>query len=385
MHIHFIQLSTGGPHPQANIPILDICTYYNAKPPDIQCISIAGVHLAFMITYIDGPHDDTTFLNLWNWKSGRRLAEMAQAPKSSLLFIREDLLMVLNVKCLSFDIYCISVGTGDVQLIRSLLLPRLATKASLQFMIFNRLQNPIVWDPSSSFAQHGLQERPFVNDPLSALVCVDLRIKQTSGYEAIYGFVAPLGAFLAYSVEALDARKKAECPEERSCIITPIPWNFWGPQSTRWFPFRVNSTSGQIVRSPYGARCFLVLESGERPGTISQVTLLDFDKWRVRRARSHPPVLKTSCIPAGVFFSEPVVSYLPYLRKDVPRSLGSDGVKGDGNVNELKNLWAPMRINEQEIIRILVSLLKLEFCGNKVLSAIYCPEKQSGNFAFRVI
>ena len=51
---------------------------------------------------------------------------------------------------------------------------------------------------------------------------------------------------------------------------------------------------------------------------VSPITLLDFDKWRVRRSCSRRRVLETSCIPAGVLFSEPVESNLPYICEDVP-------------------------------------------------------------------
>ena len=70
MQIHLIRHSTGGSHPHANFPVLDICTEYDVKPPKISYISIGGAHLAFLLTYRDGPQDDTTFFYLWNWKSG---------------------------------------------------------------------------------------------------------------------------------------------------------------------------------------------------------------------------------------------------------------------------------------------------------------------------
>ena len=379
MQIHLIQHSTGGPHPQANFPVLDICTEYDVEPPEIDCISIGGAHLAFLLTYTDGPHIDTTFLNVWNWKSGRRLVEMVQeVPGGGLMFLREDLLMVFNMKDLSFDIYCVfkfpesgsgssnGIASGGVQRIQSLLLPQLVNKASLKYIFFKQSGSSIISNPSSSFAQHGLQERPFINDPLSALVCVDLCIVQSSGHNATCDFVAPLRAFLAYAIEALGAYQRVEYSEERPCIVTPVPWNLWGPKSTRWFPVRVNRSPSamEIARSAYGARCFLVrLKCQTHPEwrlhSISRVTLLDFDKWRVRRSCSHRRVLETSCIPAGALFSEPVESNLPYICKDVPRSLDSDRDKGDhdGEGNGFKNLWAPMCMNEQQIIRFLVSAL----------------------------
>lgn len=381
MQIHLIQHSTGGPHPHAIFPILDIRTDYNTKPPEISCISIAGAHLAFLLTHRDGPRDATSFLNLWNWKSGRHLVEMVQeSPNGDLLFLREDLLMVLNMKNLSFDIYCIfpelgaTNSTGGVQLIQSLLLPQLANKASLKYIFFKRSQSFIVSNPSSSFAQHGLKERPFINDPLSAIVCIHLCIVQSSGHKTTYDFVLPLRTFLARAIEGLDAYQKVEYPEERPCAVTPVPWNLWGPKSTHWFPTRVNSSSIETVQPAYGARCFLVrFKRMERPGrglhSISHVKLLDFDGWRVRRSRSHShrPVLETSCIPAGANFSEPVISYLPYICKDVPASLDSDRDEGHGSGNGIKNLWAAMLMNEQQIIRFLVSLLIRFLCFRKVL------------------
>jgi hypothetical protein len=369
MQIHLLQHS-GGPHPHANFPILDICTDYNTKPPEISCISIAGAHLAFLLTHRNGPRDATSFLNLWNWKSGRRLVEMVQESRNGdLLFIREDLLMVFNMKDLSFDIYCIfpesgaTNGTGGVRLIQSLLLPQLANKASLKYIFVKRSQSCIVSNPSSSFTQHGLKERPFINDPLSAIVCINLCIVQSSGHNMNCDFVSPLRAFLEHAIEALDAYQKVEYSEERPHVVTPVPWNIWGPKSTHWFPTRVNSSSIETVQSAYGARCFLVrFKRRERPArglhSISYVKLLDFDGWRVRRSRSHShcPVLETSCIPAGAYFSEPVISYLPYICKDVPASLDSDRDEGHGSGNGVKNLWAAMFMNEQQIIRFLVSL-----------------------------
>ena len=386
MQIHLIQHSTGGPHPHASFPILDIYTDYNTKPPEISRISIAGTHLAFLLTYRAGPHDDTSFLNLWNWKSGRRLVEMVQElPNGDLLFLREDLLMVCDMKDLSFDIYCVfpesgaTNGTGGVQLIQSLLLPQLANKASLEYIFFKRSHSSIVSNPSSSFAQHGLQERPFINDPLSAIVCINLCIMPSSGHNTIYDFVSPLRAFLARAIEALDAYQKVEYPEERPRVVTPVPWNLWGPKSTRWFPAKVNSSSIETVQSAYAARCFLVrFKCRERPRglrSISHVTLLDFDTWRVRRSRSHShrPVLEPSCIPAGAHFSEPVTSYLPYLCKDVPASLDSDRDEGHESGNGFKNLWAAMCINEQQIIRFLVSFLIRFLCFRKVLNSMFFP------------
>jgi hypothetical protein len=374
MQIHLIRHSTGSPHPHANFPVLDICAEYDVKPPEIRCISIGGAHLAFLLTYRDGPHDDTTFLNLWNWKSGQCLVEMVQeVPEGGLLFLREDLLMVFNMKDLSFDI-CVfrfpasgatnGIASGGIQRIKSLLLPQLVNKASLRYINFKQSERSIVSNPSSSFAQHGLQERPFINDPLSALVCVDLCIVQSSGHNATCDFVAPLRAFLEHATEALDAYQSVEYSEEQPCIVIPVPWNLWGPKSTRWFPVRVNRSpsSIEIVRSAYGARCFLVrFKCRRRPEwglhSISRIILLDFDKWRVRRSYSHRRVLETSCIPAGELFSEPVESNLPYICKDVPSSLDSDRDKGGSEGNGFKNLWAPMYMNEQQIIRFLVSSL----------------------------
>ena len=373
MQIHLIRHSTGGSHPHANFPVLDICTEYDVKPPKISYISIGGAHLAFLLTYRDGPHDDTTFLHLWNWKSGRRLVEMVQeVPEGGLLFLREDLLMVFNMKDLSFDIYCVfnfpesgannGVASGGIQHIQSLLLPQLDNKASLKCLVFKQSESSIASNPSSSFAQHGLQERPFINDPLSALVIVGLRIVQSSGHNVKCDFVAPLRAFFAYAIEALDAYQRVEYSEERTSLVTPVPWNLWGPKSTRWFPVRVSGSPSveMIARSAYGARCFLVyLDFISRPHSISRITLLDFDKWRVRRSYSHRRVLETSRIPAGVLFSEPVESNLPYICKDVPPSLDSDIDKGEGN--GFKNLWVPMCMNEQQIIRFLVSPLDFLF------------------------
>ena len=392
MQIHLIQHSTGGPHPHAIFPILNICTDYNTKPPEISCISIAGAHLAFLLTHRDGPRDATSFLNVWNWKSGQRLVKMVEmvqeSPNGDLLFIREDLLMVFNMKDLSFDIYCIfpesgaTNGTGGVRLIQSLLLPRLANKASLKYIFFKRPQSSIVSNPSSSFVQRGLQERPFINDPLSAIVCINLCIVQSSGRNTQCDFVSPLRAFLAHAIEALDAYQKVEYLEERPRVVTPVPWNLWGPKSTHWFPTRVNSSSIETVQPAYGARCFLVrFKLRERPGrglhSISHVKLLDFDGWRVRRSRSHShrPVLETSYIPAGALFSEPVMSYLPYICKDIPASLDSDRDEEHGSGNGFKNLWAAMLMNEQQIIRFLVSFLIRFLCFREVLAgSMFCPD-----------
>ena len=240
-----------------------------------------------------------------------------------------------------------------VQFIRLLLLPQLANKASLKYIFFNQVQSSIVSNPSSSFSQHGLvQEHPFINDPLSALVSVNLCIVQKSGHSTMCDFVSPLRTFLAHAIDAFDAYHKVEYLEERPHIITPVPWDLRGPKSTRWFKIRVNSSSIETVRSAYGARCFLVrFKCGGRRGrglhSISRVPLLDFDRWRVRRSRSHRRVLETSCIPADVLFSEPVEFSLPYICKDVPPSLDLDRDEGDGNGNGFKNLWAAMCMNEQ--------------------------------------
>ena len=58
-----------------------------------------------------------------------------------------------------------------------------------------------------------------------------------------------------------------------------------------------------------------------------------------------------------MLFSEPVESNLPYICKDVPPSLDSDRDEGDGEVNGYKNLWAPMCMNEQQIIDFTVTPL----------------------------
>jgi hypothetical protein len=244
----------------------------------MSCISIAGAHLAFLLTYRDGPHDNTTFLNLWNWKSGQRLVEMIQElPEGGLLFLREDLLMVFNMKDLSFDIYCIfpesgaTNGIGGFQCIQSLLLPQLDSKSSLKYIHLYQSQSSIVSNPSSSFAQHGLQERPFKNDPLSALICVNLCIVHSPGHSATCDFISPLRAFLAHAIEALDAYQRVEYLEERPCIVTPVPWNLWGPKSTRWFPVRVHrSPSESIVNSrndPVCIWCPVLSRSFQMPET----------------------------------------------------------------------------------------------------------------------
>ncbi|KIM36248.1 hypothetical protein M413DRAFT_31841 [Hebeloma cylindrosporum] len=383
MQIHLIQHSSGGPHPDASCPTLDLCADYNAENIKLSCISIAGAHLVFLLDFMDGPHIEKTFLNLWNWKSGRCVkSEMVghsqELYKGDLLLLREDLLMIVNVEALSLDIYLISDYTesgaindaGDIQLIKSLLLPKLASQASLKWMTFSGSRRSINSNPSS-FAKHGLKERPFINDPLNSLVCTSLCIKSSrlgGTYTMMCDFVAPLRAFLAHAVEALATyrKRKVEYPERLPHItVTPIAWNLWGPKSTRWFPFKVNpsdsESSMQIVRSIHGARFFLVHITSEgrpaRMGSVSHITLIDFDRWRVRRPPSHRPVRReTSCIPSGAFFSEPITSCLPYLYEDVPPSFASDReqVNRDGG-SALKNLWARMQIHEQEIIRFPVS------------------------------
>ena len=91
-------------------------------------------------------------MELEEWTTpGRMIQEL---PEDGLLFLREDLLMVFNMKDLSFDIYCIfpesgatSNGIGGFQCIQSLLLPQLDNKSSLEYILFNQSQSSIVSNP----------------------------------------------------------------------------------------------------------------------------------------------------------------------------------------------------------------------------------------------
>ncbi|KAF8967530.1 hypothetical protein BDZ97DRAFT_527309 [Flammula alnicola] len=309
VQIHLLRRSTREPHPLASSPILDICTVRSTELTASH-VRISGENLTFTITYKDDTGQSLHFLNIWNWKAGCVKANLKRSFHGGVLFLREDLLLIPNV-------------------VQSLLLPRLAERAHIEYLSSFTNSNPI--SSPSIFLPHTDPLRPFVNDPLSEVLAFTLGVSfQTSPLEE-FTFVTQHLILLTQAAGALasfsgpGAKPRTPGQEGEHGLFFPssksIPWESWGPQATRWFPHNLSHNSMDDIRSASGTRCL--------SGRIEFDFQNHFEVVRLQVLNFGVPSLlpssssnrKDSSLTSKAF-TKPVISYLPCVVTDLPWKMG---------------------------------------------------------------
>ncbi|KAF8889441.1 hypothetical protein CPB84DRAFT_1849388 [Gymnopilus junonius] len=326
-------------------PVIFICD----MPQDVEgrpaiSIEIAGAHLVVIPEYMiddDALHDQRPLMYIWNWKTGKRLADPIPVENPGLVFLREDIFLNPSMPKNSIDIYHIS--DDNVHLMKQLSFPSLQFERAISLIACRGDPSPTA---NGTFPKHTPQRRPYTNCPEDAIIVFAIQIGDqgdVTNDEADHFFmIVHRRALLSLLVSNASTSSSQEVPAEI------VPWESWGPAITRWLP--AESWSMNFITLSAGQRfVFLSIPSdlGDSDDGIDLLfeplfTLLDFNPWNVKRFQGkdlsnvrHPTrtVIGVNPIPASTpveenhplaelpenicprldSFAEDVVSRLPYV------------------------------------------------------------------------
>lgn len=213
---------------------------------------------------------------------------------TNAIFLREDLLLVPNTSACDFQVYHVpasSSSSPSIRLIFSLGLPPLANS-----MIIENIEAQCQPNPTqiSMFPRHFPTKRPFMNDPTAAIIIFSISIIQhCAGSEDTD---AADFVLVVHRKSLLDLIP-FDFLEDPNALPTVIPWDSWGPPSTRWFDddnFAVESiiySHGQRFAQHLGS----VAATNDFEDNNDTLTIYDFNPWHVREARLHKERAIAAC------------------------------------------------------------------------------------------
>ena len=336
--LHLIELSSGRAHPSAKKHVLKVgfCripSTFNLNPT--VDLTIYGSHLACLSGYDPGQG---SILSVWDWRSGR-LKGVVKVLHSDIVFLKEDLLLVPNRSKPSLDVYHIPLFTRNGSLedngtllepTLSLLLPELKDNASVISISCSANQPPNrFWPPDQIFSSrdYSSHHAPFYMDAQCSVLPFSLLLHDGKGKVSVVEILVRAEAVINYS------RPLPSDTRHDGQYTSILPWNCWGPPSTRWFLCNHRRPSFGI-RSVSGSRCIAAWQRNPAPDSsmFYKIEIFDFRQWKVgehasARKRSSSCAENTgplSSVETGTttitlpdVFLNPVTSDMPYVRQEL--------------------------------------------------------------------
>ncbi|KAJ6631908.1 hypothetical protein B0H10DRAFT_2206312 [Mycena sp. CBHHK59/15] len=276
LEIELIDFRSGSAHPKAIKSTLTVQQLTEESQEIHVNLEIVGENLA-LVVYHHSTEVHTVqqhnFLYLYNWKLGSLKTNPIPVQNTGLVFLAEDVLM-LPINDGRLDIYYIPPthppAHGQVRLIRSFMLPRLADPSTrLRNVQCRGEPNP---RGTSSFAS---TTRPFSTSVESSIILISFDVMYISAnWYRPFTFIVHRKALLPRST-GYPARY-----EELDPLDHIIPWSDWGPSATRWFPNE--NIDNAFITTSCGTRWVY------RPRTVpgerrAPLVILDFNPYLVRR------------------------------------------------------------------------------------------------------
>ncbi|KDR76224.1 hypothetical protein GALMADRAFT_466644 [Galerina marginata CBS 339.88] len=348
--IQLVQHTTLQPHPLASSNALDVCSFGEWDGSPTSHTSICGDYLAISVALLNSSRPWSQLV-VWNWKTGRILCQSRTpgASKTGLTFLKEDLIINIDLDSRSIDVYQIPFFSAEhnydprhiprMRCVQRLKLPMVERNYEYAAAVCSSLPGPAVSFPSENIRT----TRPFIDDPLSAILSIyfrvrDARMARGTGPFLTFFVITQRRVFLEFILKRL-----ASVPEGQQLNEADIPevaWGEWGPRNTRMFSFE--GGDGRVA-SISGTKCVIFQDK--------KVEILDFGpkKVAVQMGRMEDSRAVTSDVPAaeielrpGVridivghdvpamyprtkgIFREDVITCLPYIRS----TFGHTGIIG---------------------------------------------------------
>ncbi|KAJ8515912.1 hypothetical protein ONZ45_g6720 [Pleurotus djamor] len=261
-YVHFAQLTTSLPHPQATIPHIEVITYYGA--PWISS-SVLGSHVALLYTFNAGAYDRLVVLN---WMTGDIILNRPfQNPRTGVHFISLTTLLLGRSKGLEiWDI------TARPRCIGILSFPLLKQKGrGMAFRIAH-----IHGEPSPSQGTHSQASVPPLavrDDPEKTLITSTVVINGFSKFL----FVARRCGLLVAAEKLRTMATEEENSNSQAQLA--IPYSEWAPNIVRWI--HANELNIQWSMRHHGQR--MILSPSYSDGRDHTLLLYDFNPYHVKK------------------------------------------------------------------------------------------------------
>ncbi|KAI0265428.1 hypothetical protein BC834DRAFT_879387 [Gloeopeniophorella convolvens] len=325
----FYQLSTGGLHPMALRQEMEIGLEGNLWDCTMT-LEVAGDYAALMITQMwDARQCERLFLV--DWKRGyisciRSSKQPTYAPV--LAFLDKKTLLFAQREKFALEICKLEGGwPPKLQSLCVLLLPSLRAEV-FDIVILPQKGDTSPCSPSSALS-HTSSRSPFRTSPRSSIIGFNVSMRCDLEQE---GFVTPQRGF-SFWTHRRTLLRMARTAEG------VVPWNEWGPQSTRWI--EQVAFMGHVHFMCSGDRAALVQRVLLEPMEYN-LEVFDFNTSRVRGAEANllhddrdgetafgPIVVsEPSVLEAGTFLQHDIVSSLPYCLsslRNVPETVMISG------------------------------------------------------------
>ncbi|TFK90767.1 hypothetical protein K466DRAFT_583439 [Polyporus arcularius HHB13444] len=330
--LRLIQLSTGLTHPLASKPILPLTTI-PSPPRDVTaqcsvCIEVVGDRLCFMFHHPAGSMTPPAILEVYDWKSGRRLQVRGlDCPNySTFTFLAPDIIALPN--CADNTIELCHIGyvpedLGPPRVLETsciLQLPRLGEGHSIT-QVTCRSEPKLT--ASKKTAAPFRSAEPFQPNPENAIAIFNVMTHDTHGFHECLTLIVHTAALLATltsTVPVLADPPKARQPTPRTDAVEGalmwylgdpsrhhgqqipgfpepppppepssnpgsvrcLPWSQWGPRSCRWL--ETSFSASRWITTTCGQRYVTVEEDAMEDGsTRSTIVAFDFNPHTVRR------------------------------------------------------------------------------------------------------
>jgi hypothetical protein len=199
-----------------------------------------------------------------------------------MVWLAEDVIMLLNAKLHSLDIYRISSPEDTdskprVTLVCQLGLPRLGDDAHVASITYRAEPNFFL-----SGSPPGTHNRPFYDPPETAILymCMDIQ-DLTDGASFSLSMITHRSSLLSFIPPESQARDGYKEEEEQQALLTL--YEAWGIQSTCWFW----TTSNWVTTSAGQRYAFLTsTQEFDEENVVFTVHVLDFNTRRVRAAQA---------------------------------------------------------------------------------------------------
>ncbi|KAG9019162.1 hypothetical protein FRB90_005735 [Tulasnella sp. 427] len=324
-------------HPRATAPILSaevglqdgfiLDPVLNDNTLFIRGNLFAFVHTSQRISSSTG----ITEVRIWDWPAGKLIHEYSIENESAFTFLDDSSYLLIGHCNINWRTtrWHAEIHTSDQEVSESrahrfneivvLALPDLVRPCEVYGMNIRS-------DPNDSDTLASNPDNPF-------LLSNSLPFKPSSNRIIALNFLATPslaeGHGTRFTVFILTSKLlQLSAGRPRGSESTPIPWDDWGPESTRWTHGLFQNS---VVCNMHGLR-YLTVPSTHRP----RISIMDFNVYSIKkdvaspRASPHDPwegklsrvatrlITEPTYLSFPHLFSKPLVSYLPYKETTIP-------------------------------------------------------------------
>jgi len=141
----------------------------------------------------------------------------------------------------------------------------------------------------SAFPKDFSQGRPFLNDPLTAIVVFSFTVSEETPEEG-YNYIWDDLVMVVHRKTLLDLVLLHASLDRQDSAPPLVGWESWGPEVTCWFHVIESAEHFKIYSC--GQRCVQHLradgyDTDEEFEAPRSITIFDFNPWNVRYARAH--------------------------------------------------------------------------------------------------